>query len=197
MKKNLIILVAIIILISCRKNNSSAPSLPPINQPHPVMLYKDLRSSQAGFSRLQILDIDSDGINDFYFGAELVGDPILQRDRLQFYANSRERRNLLNDVNDQSPMLNLMDPISKIYPGYTWYEISAILLAEKIITYSGISWEGRWKNASHNFLPVQIQKNGQIYNGWIELSFDTVNEVVILHRSGISTEAEREVKAGY
>jgi hypothetical protein len=196
MKKNLIVLSVMMILISCRKEDNTMPP-PPDNRPHPVMLYKDLGSASAGYGHLQALDIDSDGINDFYFSAQLVGDPILQRDRLQFYANSRERRNLLNDVNDQSPMLNLMDPISKVYPGYTWYEISSIVLAEKIITDSGTSWEGRWKTANHNFLPVQIQKDRKLYHGWIELSFDMSNEVVILHRSALSTEADREVKAGY
>jgi hypothetical protein len=127
----------------------------------------------------------------------LVGDPILQRDRLQFIAHSKIDDNLLNNDEDQSPVLNRYDLISETHQGYQWYEISAIVLAEKITTMTSVFWEGLWKNASHKYLPVQIKRNNKLYHGWIELSFDTAAEKLILHRSAISTEAGKDVKAGY
>jgi hypothetical protein len=127
----------------------------------------------------------------------LVGDPVLQRDRKQFVVNSGIKRNLLNDANDQSPVLNKMDTISKKQQGYLWWQISSIVLAEKISTDSGSSWEGLWKNASHNYLPIQVEKNGRLYHGWIELSFSTTGEKLVLHRAAISSEEEKTVKAGY
>lgn len=59
-----------------------------------------------------------------------------------------------------------------------------------------VHWAGLWKNATHRFLPVQIKRNGQFYNGWIEISFDILNEKLVLHRTAISTEPGREVRAG-
>jgi hypothetical protein len=89
-----------------------------------------------------------------------------------------------------------MDVISRNVTGYTWWEISAIVLAEKIITYTESHWEGAWKNADHKYLPVQMKKQGKLYHGWIELSFNTTEEKLILHRSAISKEEDKDVKAG-
>jgi hypothetical protein len=95
----------------------------------------------------------------------------LQRDRIQFYASSGINRNLLNDAQDQSPVLNKMDVISKNMTGFIWWEISAIVLAEKIITYTESHWEGAWKNADHKFLPIQLKnRTNFITAGWNFLS---------------------------
>ena len=197
MKNGFLMLFVFMALLSCKKVNPDISEPLPPSPTHPVMVYNDLSSAEVKYGQYKYLDIDNDGSFDLLFNVTLLGDPILQRDRLQFYANSGKERNLLNDAQDQSPVLNSMDPISKTHPGYTWYEISAILLAEKIITFNGNSWEGLWKNVSHKFLPIQIQKNGKLYHGWVELSFDTTKETLILHKSGISTEEDKEVKAGY
>lgn len=176
---------------ACSKNDAT------IDPPHPNMIYKDLREQNIKFQHPASLDIDSDGSNDFNFGVLLVGDPVLERDRLQFYVSSKQKRNLLNDQNDESPMLNKLEPIKMVHPGYTWYEISAIVLAEKITNYNGSTWHGLWKSAHHKYLPLQVDRNGQVFHGWIELSFDTVNERIILHKAAISAEPGKEIKAGY
>jgi hypothetical protein len=102
----------------------------------------------------------------------------------------------LNNQADESPMLNKGDSISKIYNGYDWWEVSFIVLAEKIIDNNGSRWDGLWKNADHKYLPIQVEKNQKLYHGWVELSFNTAEEKLILHKSAISTEADRTVKAG-
>ena len=192
MKKLLIFLLAGSLLASCQKD-----ALEPLPAPHPVMLYKNLQNAEVAPSQPRSVDINNDGQNDFSFGVLLVGDPILQRDRLQYLANSKIGTNLLNNEADQSPMLNKNDLVTTIYQGYQWFEISAIVLAEKITTMTEIHWDGLWKNSSHNYLPVQIKQNGKLYNGWIELSFDTAAEKLILHKAAISTEENKPVKAGY
>jgi len=197
MKNGFLILFVLAALLGCKKVNPFINEPLPPSPTHPVMIYNDLRSAEVKYGQFKNLDIDNDGILDLLFDVVLLGDPILQRDRLQFYAYSRQGRNLLNNAQDQSPVLNLMDPISKTHPGYTWYEISAILLAEKIITFNGNYWDGLWKNVSNKFLPVQVQKNGKLYHGWIELSFDTIKETLTIYRSGISSEENKEVMAGY
>ena len=184
---------ALLMLQACKKQ--PVTNLP-TETPETAMIYKDLQDAVVSTSHSKSIDIENDGITDFSFGVMLLGDPILQRDRLQFFANSKVDRNLLNDDQDQSPILNKTEKISVSYPGYTWYEISNIVLVEKIITNNGSYWDGLWKNASHHYLPIQIKKDKKLYNGWIELSFDTSGEKLILHKAGLSTEADKDVKAG-
>jgi len=106
------------------------------------MMYKDLREAEVGYLQTKTVDIDEDGTADFVFGVLLVGDPVLQRDRKQFVVNSGVKSNLLNDADGQSPLLNKMDTISNKHAGYLWWEVSSIVLAEKIITYSTTYWDG-------------------------------------------------------
>jgi hypothetical protein len=192
MRKILIITTASILFIACSKK-------PPLNPPttsYPVMTYKNLNDQVVKYGQTQYIDVDNDGSKDFKFDVLLVGDPILQRDRIQFYANSGIKRNLLNNQVDESPMLNKGDGIGKTHSGYTWWEISAIVLAEKIVDNNGSHWEGLWKNADHKYLPIQMEKNNKLYHGWVELSFNTVEEKLILHKATISIEEEKSVQAG-
>jgi hypothetical protein len=115
--------------------------------------------------------VDNDGMTDFLFHLLLVGDAVLQRDRIQFYVSSGINRNLLNDAQDQSAVLNKMDVISKNMAGFTWWEISAIVLAEKIITYTESHWEGGWKMPTINFFPFNYKsKINSITARWNFLS---------------------------
>jgi hypothetical protein len=72
----------------------------------------------------------------------LIGDPVGQRDRLQYLAHSKVDTNLLNTDQAQSPVLNKGDLISTTHQGYQWFEVSAIVLAEKITTMRDNFWEG-------------------------------------------------------
>jgi hypothetical protein len=161
------------------------------------MAYIDLNGATVSFQqRAKVLDIDGDGKTDFGFGVQLLGDPVLQRDRLQYLVHSAPKCNLLNDAKDQSPVLGKMDRISIKHPGYDWWEISTIVLAEKISTNTSTSWDGPWRNAEHNYLPIQIEKGGKFYHGWIELSFSMAEEKLILHRAAICKEEGISVFAG-
>jgi hypothetical protein len=194
MRKLFFAIIASLSFIACKKEDLQTN--PPVDS-HPQMLYKDLQNASVKYLQAKGIDVDNDGSTDFAFSVQLVGDPLLQRDRWQFIAHSGVNRNLLNDANDNSPMLNRMDAITKQMSGYTWYEISAIVLAEKIVTNNGNYWDGVWKNADHKFLPIQLKKEGKYFHGWIELSFNAAEEKLVLHRSAISKEEEKTVKAGY
>lgn len=192
MRRILVIATASILFIACSKK-------PPINPPglsHPVMAYKNLADKEVKYGQVQYIDVDNDGSNDFKFDVLLLGDPILQRDRVQFHANSGIKRNLLNNQVDESPILSKGDSVKIVHSGYTWWEISSIVLVEKIIENTGTHWEGLWKNANHQYLPIQIEKNNKLYHGWIELSTNTIEEKLILHKAAISTEEDRPVQAG-
>ncbi|MGZ3852842.1 MAG: hypothetical protein ACXVBX_08630 [Flavisolibacter sp.] len=193
--KKYLLLATVIIVVACGKEKPPVPPVPP-DSSDPVMTYRDLQNKEVKYGQLQEIDVDGDGSKDIRFNVLLVGDPVLQRDRVQFYANSGIKRNLLNNSVDESPMLNKGDSISKKHPGYDWWEISAIVLAEKIIDNNGSYWQGLWKNADHKYLPIQFEKNSKLYHGWVELSFNTTEEKLILHKAAISTEAEKRVRAG-
>ena len=186
------LLLLTIIAASCRRSEI----VEPIH--HPGMKYTDLKNAEMKVGKSQRADIDGDGVDDFAFGTLLVGDPVFQRDRLQFYAYSFIKKNLLVDGEEQTPVKSRNEKISSFQDGYNWFEIAAIVLAEKITPLQGmVNWQGAWKHADHKFLPVQLDKNGQLYNGWIEVSFDMADEKLILHRSGISMEADQTVLASY
>ena len=194
MNKYFFFAVLLMVIAGCKKDSVVQPIPVPV---HPLMFYKDLGNFEVSKGHSLTLDIDNDGISDCSFSVQLVGDPIMKVDKLQYYVFSRIKLNLLNDQNDESPMLNKYDLIKNEHPGYTWYELSFILLTQKIISDGGNTWLGLWKNADHKYLPFQIVKDNNLFHGWIELSMNTVTGKLILHRSGISTEANKEVKAGY
>ncbi|MGZ3845957.1 MAG: hypothetical protein ACXVBJ_16070 [Flavisolibacter sp.] len=193
--KKYLLLAIVTIVVACGKEKPPVPTVPP-DSSDPVMTYRDLQNKEVKYGQLQEIDVDGDGSKDIRFNVLLVGDPVLQRDRVQFYANSGIKRNLLNNSVDESPMLNKGDSISKKHPGYDWWEISAIVLAEKIIDNNGSYWQGLWKNADHKYLPIQFEKDSKLYHGWVELSFNTTEEKLILHKAAISTEADKRVRAG-
>ncbi|HJW18025.1 MAG TPA: hypothetical protein VJ499_12925 [Flavisolibacter sp.] len=194
MNKYALAALLFIVITGCKKDPVDQPIPGPV---HPVMLYKDLKNYEVSKGHSLQLDLDNDGITDCSFSVQLVGDPIMKVDKLQYYVFSRIKRNLLNDLNDESPVLSKFELIKNVHPGYTWYELSSIVLTQKIISDAGNSWIGLWKNADHKYLPFQVVKDGNLFHGWIEISMNTVTEKLVLHRSGISTEANKEVKAGY
>lgn len=165
---------------------------------HPVMQYTYLENLELGVHDTYHLDIDANGSPDFTFHTQLVGDPVLKHDRRQFLAGSKIETSLLNDADDESPRLNKGDRISLKHTGHDWYELSSIILAEQVISQNGdISWQGRWKKASHHYLPVQVEKAGQVYLGWVEISFNIENQKLTLHKAALSTESGKDIRAGY
>jgi hypothetical protein len=166
--------------------------------PNPVMQYTDLHEKEIKANQYIHIDIDKNGSTDFSFYTQLVGDPLLQRDRVQFLVGSKIATNLLSNSQDESPKFNKGDRIALRHEGYNWFEISSIVLAEKLIPLNEAAyWDGTWKRANHNYLPVQLIKNGHTYQGWIEISFDIAGQKLILHKAGISTESEKDIAAGY
>jgi hypothetical protein len=190
MKKLFLHLAFISSLLSCSKK--------PTEEIHgSEMNYIDLKDARISYNTYQHVDLDNDNKTDFTFLTLLVGDPLLNRDELHFYATSKIHSLLLNDEHDESPVLSKDQLIKAEHQDFTWYEVSSILLVEKQMYKDDITyWDGLWKNVNHRYLPVQIKKEGKPYFGWIELSFDKETEVLILHKAAISKEPYKTVKAG-
>ena len=58
-------------------------------------------------------------------------------------------------------------------------------------------WQGRWSEADHKYLPIQIDKEGKLFMGWIEISMNKATETLTLHRTAISQVPNRAVLAGH
>lgn len=189
----LYILLLIVSLYSCSDKDNSI-ELPV----HPPMVYTDLNDVKIKFGQFKALDINKDNTEDFAFSTLLVGDPVLRRDKRQYYANSSFDAFLLVDDIEQTPVLSQNDliPIND-HAGLHWYNASSIILTQKIIGENEpVHWEGNWQNVSHKFIPVQVKKNELRYNGWVEISFSTANEELTLHKAAIAVDAGVNVRAG-
>ena len=188
-----ILLLSFILISACSKKNDEV-------QPGPNMKYTDLHQAEVKLGTTQRLDLDEDGTIDFTLQAILIGDPVAKEDRRTFVAGSTIDTYLLGiDNTEIGKRLNEGELIGLVPPGgFEWFQVALVVLTEKIISESNPPyWRGEWKDASHQFLPVQIGKNGSRHNGWIEISTDTDGERMILHKAAISIVPNTDVRAGY
>ena len=194
MKKFSILVVIVLIISSCEKENTNQP--PP--SPHPEMWYTDLKNVSLKFGQQKSLDINGDNSIDLLFSTVLVGDPLFRRDKRRYYANAAFDVFSLVNEEEETPVLNNDDSVTiRKRPGFNWYNASSIILAEKIIEETEPAhWEGNWKNANHKYFAVQVRKNDLLYSGWVEASFKTGTEELILHRAAIAVEPGKDIKAG-
>lgn len=187
------LLILVMVATSCRKDAITPPAAS-----HPEMTYVDFHDRQIKFNQSISVDLNGDGSKDIYFSTLLVGDPILKRDYMQYFVSSSFFSSLPVNNNEQIPVLSKEAAISlTAHPGYEWYNASNIVLAQKIIGETGTPWwEGEWKNAARKYVPIQVSKDNLLYYGWVEISFDTQAENIIVHKAALCREAGKEVKAG-
>ncbi|HYJ37288.1 MAG TPA: hypothetical protein VEV87_01680 [Chitinophagaceae bacterium] len=188
-----ILLFSFILISACNKNDDRV-------QPGPDMKYTDLQQAEVKTGTTQRLDLDEDGTIDFSLQVILIGDPVAKEDRHTFVAGSTIDTYLLAiDNTETGKRLNKGELIGLVPPGgFEWFQVARVVMAEKIISESKPPyWRGEWKDGSHQFLSVQIGKNGSRYNGWIEISTDTNGERMILHKAAISKVPYADVRAGY
>jgi hypothetical protein len=193
MKKTIWLCLVLMMAVACKKNRPE-PSV----EPHPFMLYKDLADSGIVFGKIAYIDLDNNGEKDVLFSTQLVGDPVGQKDKKQWMATTSFNTNLPINSTEHIPVLRNMDSIPvNDFSAYTWFNASSILLSQKTITKTiPPYWEGDWKEATHRFVPIQLKKQGGLYNGWIEVSFSTGNEKLTLHKAAICKEADKSILAG-
>jgi hypothetical protein len=192
----LLVFLLLTFVLSCKKEQQSAPhaGTPPL----PInMEYVSFNNMEVIDMNRKRIDVDKDGRNDFFFEVLPVADPLIGRDRLQFYIYSLQHTSLLNDQNDESPMLGKGDSVLAAHVGYTWWAISAIVLTEKITPNVGDPfWQGSWKNAANHYLPFRLTKNNQFFYGWIEMSVNKADHKLIVQKAAICKDPGKGVKAG-
>ena len=182
-----------VLAVACQKPCPESP----VYQ-HPAMLVKDLSDSSIAFGKIASLDLDDNGEKDVLFSTQLVGDPVEQKDKKQWMVSTSFNVNLPVNATEQIPVLHHLDSIPlNNFSGYSWFNASSILLAQKTLTMTTPPfWEGDWKEASHRFIPIQLKKQDGLYNGWVEVSFSTTNEKLTLHRSAVCKVVNKGIVAG-
>jgi hypothetical protein len=197
--KNTHTLLAIVIMvafISCKKDPINPVAPPP---PKVEMIYTDLKDREIKYQQSgTTLDVNNDNRADLFFGVQLIGDHINAVDKRQYIILSSLSTALPVNINEQIMPLKEKEiiPLDN-FNGNNWYGASEIILMERNEFATGlIIWRGNWVDHGKKFLPFQVFKNNQRYNGWVELTADKQGERLILHRMAISKEAEKEIKAG-
>jgi hypothetical protein len=195
MNKLYLLLFVMVVAAGCHDKEELSP---PVIDPAPAMKYTELNNREVKFRQAQLIDMDNDNKVDFVFYVLPIGDPIFKQDKNRFLLGSLEHSFLYVSEKNHSPVLNKGAVISSSNQlPYEWFEVAEVFLGEKITENdNSFHWEGPWKNVNNKYISVQVKKNDQRYNGWVEFSFDTAGEKIILHKAGISLEAGKEVKAG-
>lgn len=155
---------------------------------------REIKYQQSG----ALIDVNNDNRADLFFGVQLVGDRLYAVDKRQFIVVSSFTSSLAVNINEQIIPLNQSDSI-KIdnFNGSNWYNGSEIILMERNEFATGtILWRGNWVDRGRKYMPFQVYKNDQRFNGWVELTADKEAEKIILHRMAISKEAEKNIIAG-
>jgi hypothetical protein len=188
----------VVLAFACSKPVEVRPDPIPVDS-HPAMQYTDLKDTAILFGKACGFDLNADGIKDIGFNTLLVGDPVYQQDKLQWMVNSSFYANLPVNGSENIPVMQLKDTVHvNNFNGYSWYNASNVVLAQKIIGMSEPpQWQGEWKDAHHRFIPVQVKKNDGLYNGWVEISFNRNTESLIVHKAGLSKEPNKAVLAGH
>lgn len=187
-----LILAGLVALGACRKTSIEKPVA------DPVMDYTEL-NQEMSFGQVLYVDIDNNSSKDFLFYTLPVSDPLTGKSYRQYHiASSYGASVIVDTIDEHTPAFVKNEVIPAGLPApFDWFNASGALLARKVVGAAGTpSWEGSWANASHQYVAVRVLRAGLSYYGWLELSFDSKAEKVILHRAAICREAEKEVKAG-
>lgn len=187
------LLVTTIALVACHKKDNPVTDTP-------AMIYTDCKNTSVKQGQMFHIDLDKDGMRDLSFGTWYTGSPLHREDLVLFYAESYIHTLLLMDTTNESTPMYSKDELIALptLPAYhQWYQLSLSELARKHIPeMNPIYWDGTWKQASHRYMGIKITKGNQWYAGWIELSFNTTGEQIILHRAAISKTPYVPVTAG-
>jgi hypothetical protein len=188
MKFQILALVLTTLLFSCEKEDQ------PVSYE-----YTNLNDTTVKYNHHVELDIDKDGEKDFLASTLLIG--TATADRLQFKISSTKRNRILLQEEESPSILNNDEIISKNdQPPYSWSAIGSAIIVERVIPIdlAEMYWEGAWKNKQSKYLPVQLVKQGgNVYNGWIRISFTNDNQSkIILHDAAYCKTANVQIKAG-
>lgn len=192
--RSLLAVSLLAVFFSCKKDrvNEPIPVVPP------AMTIVSLHDTAVVFNRGAYFDVNADGYKDIYFTTMLVGDPVEMADKKQWLVMSSFYTNLPVNHDEVVPDFGegAAVPVHN-FDSYRWFNASSVLLAQKTIPVGHPAyWVGNWKDANRKYIAYQVIKNTGLYNGWVEVSFDTTAEKLILHRYALSQLPGRTILTG-
>jgi hypothetical protein len=164
----------------------------------PEMMITELNDAEIKQGQSIAIDLNRDGVRDVVFATWYIGNPNENEDEVLFFASTGIQSALMLGGENDSPRFTRDEMItSRPSSGYDWFVIGQAELAKKNIGAVGDPyWEMPWKNANHAFLSVRVMKDDKWYYGWVEVSMDTANSKLILHRAAIGMVEGKGVKTG-
>lgn len=189
MKKLSILAAFSLFLFSCTKDKEETPV---------TLEYTNFNNTAITSTNHINIDINKDGVNDFYAttGLSDIGENV----HLQFLITAQGANRVLIQGEETPKLLEKDEVITKANQGnYEWSPINPALIVEKVMPMDPAAsfWQGTWKDKSNKYLPVQVAKEGKIYNGWIQISFSSTTPFkIIIHDAAVSKVADVNIKAG-
>lgn len=189
--------IALFLPFACRK--PAVKSARPPDFVQPAMHYTDFQNTEVVNLNYTYIDINADGKADFFFQAMPLGEANSSLTRFRFYIYTKGSTELLiGEPEEQTPALRSGEIVKAEFPGYAWYPVSAAVLTEEVRPDASgtVYWQRTWKEATPSFLPIRLNKNGHYYYGWLQMSVKKKDRKLILEKAGLSTEADKPIKAG-
>ena len=170
----------------------------------PKMAVKTFEKEISKRLNILSLDVDNNGFGDVTYQTYYNQDMNLPGYKLKFYASGSSLISFPLNANSQDqetlPLKkgDVIDKNSFAFP-YQWTHQPFVLMATKAEPYFNkpIYWEGAWREASHIYQGFKLEYPTGVYYGWVELSFDTAAERLMIHKAAMSTELDKGVKAGF
>ncbi|MBO9658714.1 MAG: hypothetical protein J7527_07790 [Chitinophagaceae bacterium] len=189
----------VILLSACSKRDAVIEKpVPDDVRILPEMMITELNNAEVKQGQSMAIDLNRDGVRDIVFATWYIGNPNEKEDEVLFFASTGTESALMLGGENDSPRFGIDEMISEQpSSGFEWYVIGQAELAKKNIGLVGAPyWEKPWKNANHEFLSLRVKKNNAWYYGWVEVSMDTANSKLILHRAAIGMVEGKAVKTG-
>lgn len=177
---------------ACSKKDTDVPQQAQI-------VFKDLNNTLVTQNTPLSIDLDGDGQNDFRISTLLITRGI--DDVLEYLAVSNVANKVLVTETGIPACKEEGVWIRATHEGsYQWDALEPAVLMSRIFPGNDPLhdlFEGTWNQQTNKYLPVQLVKQGAVYNGWIKLSFKgTAPKGIIVHNAAYNKIAGQPIKAG-
>lgn len=178
---------------ACSKNDEDVPHQADI-------VHKELNNTFVNHNAPFTVDLDDDGQGDIHISTQWVVNGV--DDVLEFLASGVGANRVMANVNDRNAARKEEGLwIKQTNEGaYQWSSVQPALLMSRV--FPGADplqdrLEGVWIQQTNKYMPVQLVKQGAVYNGWIKLSFQgNTPKGMIVHSAAYNKIAGEPIKAG-
>ncbi len=147
-----------------------------------------------------IIDVDKDGIVDFYFKAEQVQDEAYLK--TSFYIAPSDNNEILGFGNAETLPKDVLINATTFVLGVKWSNMEGLLFYKMEMEDKEIYSQGFWtpiSSAYNRYLGIRMKKDGKYYYGWIQMKLvldSAFNYKMVLVCAAINTEAETGIATG-